>query len=118
LHRLAGPAGGDVTAWDNPKATRVDAWIQALKACAAAGCQVQMTACAGDDPRAAPPFYLPPMSQAEGILAVDLRLVRIVFCGYDGWLISARVSATNPVATQGTETACSLTTECMEAVHM
>ena len=57
---LAGLPGGDITAWDDPKATRVDAWIQALKACGAAGCQVEMTACAGDDPRTAPPFPLPP----------------------------------------------------------
>jgi hypothetical protein len=57
---LAGPPGGDVTAWDDPKATRVDAWSQALKACGAAGCRVEMTACAGDDPRTAPPFPLPP----------------------------------------------------------
>jgi hypothetical protein len=57
---LAGPPGGDVTAWDDPKATRVYAWSQALKACGAAGCQVEMTACAGDDPRTAPPFPLPP----------------------------------------------------------
>ena len=58
---LAGPPGGDVTAWDDPEATRVDAWIQALKACGAAGCQVEMTACAGeDDPRTPPLFPLPP----------------------------------------------------------
>ncbi len=57
---LAGPPGGDITAWDDPKVTRVDAWVQALKACGGTGCQVQMTACARDDARTAPPFPLPP----------------------------------------------------------
>lgn len=57
---LADSPDGDVTSWDDPKATRVDAWIQGLKACGVAGCRMQTTACAGDDPRTASPFPLPP----------------------------------------------------------
>jgi hypothetical protein len=58
---LADAPGNNLFPWNgNPKATRVDAWIQALKACGAADCRVEMTACAGDDPRTAPPFPLPP----------------------------------------------------------
>ncbi|HEY1506019.1 MAG TPA: DUF4189 domain-containing protein [Stellaceae bacterium] len=57
---LADVPGGDVTSWDDPKATRVDAWTQSLKACGATGCRVEMTACARDDSRTASPFPLPP----------------------------------------------------------
>jgi hypothetical protein len=57
---FSGPPGGDITAWDDAKATRVDAWSHALAACSGANCQVEMTACAGDDPRTAPRFPLPP----------------------------------------------------------
>jgi hypothetical protein len=57
---MAGPPGGDVNEWDDPKTTRLAAWTGVLTSCGNASCQVQITACAGDDPRTAPPFPLPP----------------------------------------------------------
>jgi hypothetical protein len=46
--------------WHDDKSTRVDAWRQALKNCLMRHCQVELTACAGDDPRTLPRFPLPP----------------------------------------------------------
>jgi len=57
---MAGPPGGDVNEADDPKFARVDAWTKVLKDCGNASCRVQVTACAGDDPRTATPFPLPP----------------------------------------------------------
>jgi hypothetical protein len=51
------------TTLDDPKTTRVAAWFDIQNACIKggdAGCRVHATACAGDDPRAEPPFPLPP----------------------------------------------------------
>jgi hypothetical protein len=57
---MAAPPGGNVNEADDPKFTRVTAWTNILKDCGKSTCQVQITACAGDDPRTSPPFPLPP----------------------------------------------------------
>ena len=57
---LAGSPTGEVYSWDDSNAPRVEVWLEALKACGAAGCRMAMTACVGDDPRTLPPFPMPP----------------------------------------------------------